>query len=232
VHRMYATGHTLSQFTTTLRTDVPMNPFALVMHGLDDASRAQSPSFADIARPLAALLDGAVMVAHGPTMDVEFLTRAFAACDIDVPALLHPIDTITLARRAFRAPSYALHAVCEHLQLPPRRWHRAHEDVAALHDVWNALVPVFSPPNLRDLWEVRIGQKSRVFVRTAVDQTLRALAESGESARVFARPPGDAPTAIACTVVHYDSPHVHLRAPSGHVRVLRADRIVRIERSA
>lgn len=220
--------------TTLLRADVPSCEGALAAHGIDDAMLQDAPSFAEVADELALFFEGAVLVAHGATLDRAFLNAAFAS--VGAPTrVTHMIDTVLLARRAVLAPSYRLATVAAQLGLPPRRWHRAEEDVSALADVFRALVEILRPESPRDLWQVRAGVRLPALVRDSVARRL----DRGRDGRPFAvivRQPGRPPRRMVGRVLRWDPPHLTLGlGASGRVRgvsILRADRILRIDELA
>src|SRR4051812_7829028 len=48
------------------------------IHGIDAAAIADAPTFSDVAERTAALLDGAVFVAHGASWDIAFVEAEMA----------------------------------------------------------------------------------------------------------------------------------------------------------
>lgn len=224
-------GQVEGALTTLLRADVPSSEGALAAHGIDDAMLHDAPTFAEVAPALTALLEGAVMVAHGASLDRAFLNGAFAS--IGAPTrVTHMLDTVLLARRAVLAPSYRLAAVAAALGLPPRRWHRAEEDVAALGDILARLVEVLRPASPRDLWQVRAGVRLPSIVRDTITRRLDR-GRDGKPFAVIVRQPGRVPRRMVGRVMRWESPHLTLGlGASGRIRgvsILRADRILRID---
>ncbi len=82
VVRLDADGHELDRFASLVRPAGPIPPEATAVHGIDDASVAAAPGFAELARELLALLDGAVFVAHNADFDLPLLEHAFARAGI------------------------------------------------------------------------------------------------------------------------------------------------------
>jgi DNA polymerase III epsilon subunit family exonuclease len=101
VVRLDADGVELDRFASLVRPAGPIPPEATAVHGIDDASAASAPTFAELAPELLALLDGAVFVAHNADFDLPLLEHAFAragiryrpsgvACTLDAFRLLEP----------------------------------------------------------------------------------------------------------------------------------------------
>jgi DNA polymerase III epsilon subunit-like protein len=158
---------------TLVRSGVPSAPAAQAAHGIDEALLTDAPPFVEVLPALESLLDGAVPVLHGAALDRVFLNRAFEAHG-SRSRIRQVIDTVLLARRAVLAKSYRLAAVCDHLGVPPRRWHRAREDVLAVQEVFQRVTSLLRPESARDLWQVRAGVRAPTMVRDAVARTLTA----------------------------------------------------------
>ena len=221
-------GVVVEEFATLLHTDAPIAAAAGALHGIDLAALVGAPTFAEIAPRLEEMLSGAVPVMHGAELDVRFLDRAFAAAGRTRrvgPAL----DTLRLARRALHARRYSLSSLCGSLDLTPVRWHRAAEDVRALHALFNRICASLAPVNALDLWQVRAAD-GRVLVRAVIAGALAAAVGSPRPVRLVVRTPGHAEREIVARVLWFRSPHVGL-APAGTALVpaiLRADRVLRV----
>lgn len=128
------------------------------IHGIAEADLAGAPTFDRVAPEVLALLDGAIPVAHGCTLDRAFLDAELARAGR--PERVGPfVDTLVLARRAFAAPSHALAAIAKRLGLPaPVRSHRALDDVRTMRGVYARCVSLLAPTTPRDLLQVRIGE--------------------------------------------------------------------------
>jgi DNA polymerase III epsilon subunit-like protein len=224
-------GTVLEQFVSLVAPEVPPSPAAIAMHGLDAAALADAPRFDTIAPRIASLLAGAVPIAHGVALDVAFLSRALTQAGCDAAPLSFVLDTVTLARRALASPRYTLRELCRTLGLPARRWHRALEDVEALRAVFPCLVRELAPPDARDLWEVRVGQREAVRVRHSLAERITALAKSHAPASFVFRPRRRPPSVLRGVVERWTPPHVYIR-PAGTrsgLQIVRADRLLRIE---
>lgn len=205
------------------------SPQAAALHGIsqEEISFGAPPD-----RALDAFLnaiDGCVLVGHGIEMDLVFLQRAIARWLPQRSAPVFAIDTLTLARRAVRAPRYTLEALCSTLALPKQRFHRAHGDALATMALLKNLQPMFAPTTARDLWEVRVGQEQAVRVRRSIADRIASLKSSQRPAQFVVRHGGHAPRTVRGSVEHWDEPHVRVRRSSATPILLRADRILRIE---
>lgn len=202
------------------------------VHGIDGAALLGAPTFADLKDQVAALFDGAVLVAHGASWDVAFLEAEMARAGRPMP-LLHYVDTLNLSRRTFGLKKHSLEALRQHFDLDRSRAHRADADVTALRAVWGKCVEAVEPKTPRDVWEVRVTE------RKARDQILAECTEAVASRqpitvvyRPRARPPEPMQMVLVEIVAGLDPPRViGYQLPGRGRRELRADRILRIERS-
>jgi len=131
VVRLDAEGVELDRFASLVRPAGPIPAEAIAVHGIDDASVADAPSFAEVAGELVGLLEGAVFVAHNAGFDLPLLEHAFAragiryrphgvACTLDAFRLLEPVER-----------SHRLESLCERHGVPLDDAHDARGDVLA-----------------------------------------------------------------------------------------------------
>jgi DNA polymerase-3 subunit epsilon len=199
------------------------------VHGIDPADVARAPSFAALAPSVEALLDGAIVVAHAAEWDVAFLEAELARAGRP-RRIEHYLDTLALSRRSFALPSHRLVALCESLGIPHATAHRAASDVAALRAVFERVLAVLVPASPRDLWHVRIGQKSaRPDVVAAAIQAADHEAPVTVRYRPARRGPEDLLFRVTSVRTDLDPPRVlGYLVPSRSRRELRADRILAI----
>lgn len=201
------------------------------VHGIFATALEDAPSFAQIAPRVASLLTGAVLVAHGASWDVSFIVAEMARAGSPFPIPFY-VDTLNLSRRTFGLKRHSLDALRAHFELDTARAHRADADVAALRAVWERCVASLEPKTPRDVWEVRIAE------RTARDQILAECGDavtSGEPIIVVYRPRGrpaePMEMVLSAIATGLDPPRViGYQLPGRGRRELRADRILRIER--
>lgn len=131
VVRLDAEGLELDRFASLVRPAGPIPSEATAVHGIDDASVADAPSFSEVAGELVGLLDGAVFVAHNAGFDLPLLEHAFAragiryrpdgvACTLDAFRLLEPVER-----------SHRLESLCQRHGVPLDDAHDARGDVLA-----------------------------------------------------------------------------------------------------
>jgi DNA polymerase-3 subunit epsilon len=200
------------------------------VHGLDAVVLAGAPAFERVAPEITAILDGAILVAHGAKWDVRFL---LAECGrVGIPLRLeHWIDTLMLARRAFAFQSYSLDALAVELGIERGRAHRAESDVRVTRAVFDRCVAELSPVSARDLWEVRVGERR---ARQAILEAASAAAFGKAPVIVTYRAARRAPEPLKMVLLEVrsdlDPPRVvGYQLPGRGRRQLRADRILRIE---
>lgn len=200
------------------------------VHGIDPAAVAAAPTFAEVSARVEALLDGAVLVAHGAPWDVAFLEAELARAGRP-RKIPHYLDTLNLSRRAFALPSHSLSSLCAELGISRARAHRAADDVTALRELWRRVVEVLAPKTPRDLWHVRVGERR---ARPELVAAAVQACERGEPVRVRYRPArrGQEDLVVVVTAVRtdLDPPRVlGYLLPTRSRRELRADRILSIE---
>jgi DNA polymerase III subunit epsilon len=200
------------------------------VHGISEESLQSAPTFREIEPSLWAILDGAILVAHGASWDIAFLRAEWERLGIARP-LEHHLDTLTLSRRVFAFPSHSLSALCKELGIERARSHRAEDDVRALRELFERVVGELAPSTPRDLWHVRIGEKA---ARPEIlDAALRAQ-EAGQPVLVRYRPARrkaeELQFVITSVTTRLDPPRVlGYLLPGRGRRELRADRILAIE---
>ncbi len=200
------------------------------VHGLDAAALAGSPRFEAVAERVLQALDGAVLVAHAAAWDVRFLLAELRRAGRDV-RIEHWLDTLALARRSFAFHSYSLDALCRELSIERGVAHRADSDVRALRAVFDRCVATLSPVSVRDLWEVRVGERK---ARQAILDACEAAVKHGAPVTVTYRAARRAPEPLEMVLLEVrsdlDPPGVvGYQLPGRGRRQLRVDRILRIE---
>ncbi|AKU96586.1 DNA polymerase III epsilon subunit [Labilithrix luteola] len=201
------------------------------IHGIFASALAGAPVFASLVDHVTALLDGAVLVAHGASWDVAFLEAELARAG-SATRIPFYIDTLNLSRRTFGLPRHSLDALREHFGLDRSRAHRADADVAALRAVWERCLQALEPSTARDVWEVRIAEKR---AREQILAECKSAIEAKVPVEVVYRPRARKPEPMRMVLVELltglDPPRViGYQLPGRGRRELRADRILRIDR--
>jgi DNA polymerase-3 subunit epsilon len=200
------------------------------VHGLDAAKLAGAPPFPAVAPDIVAALDGAIFVAHGAAWDVAFLLAECRRYGVEL-SLEHWLDTLVLARRSFAFHSFSLGALCGYLGIERGQAHRAESDVRATRALFDRCVAVLAPVTVRDLWEVRVGQR---LARHAIVDACSAAVAHGEPVAVSYRPARRSVETLVMVLLEIrsdlDPPRiVGYQLPGRGRRQLRADRILRID---
>lgn len=139
VVRLDRTGEPKTEFVTLVNPGRDIGPTRI--HGITARDIIRAPSFSEIAGDVAALLAGAVFVAHNVRFDADFIEAELGRVTKQQPPLA-TLCTMTMARRIDEAaPSYRLGALCEHLGLPrPQGAHSALDDARATALLFGALL--------------------------------------------------------------------------------------------
>lgn len=216
----------------TVRPGRRLDPAAAAVNGFSDDELAVAPPFAAAAGRLAALARGAVLIAHNLPFDMAFLSAELSR--IGRPPLASPaLDTLTLARRLLRRPSYSLAALAADLGLDAPT-HRALADVSALRGLFTHLLGRMSElgvETLGDALRLERGLLPGAPEPEAPPLIARALAE-GRPLRIRYRSRGQ-PAPISRTIrplyLTREIKGVYLRAFCELRQDLRAFAIEKIE---
>jgi DNA polymerase-3 subunit epsilon len=223
-------GRQRSAFLCTLVDPGERVGGAAHVHGLDSAQLAGAPHFDSVARDVVAALDGAIFVAHGAKWDVRFLLAECVRSGVEL-RLEHWLDTLVLARRAFAFHTYSLGALCTKLEIERGQAHRAQSDVRATRALFDRCVALLAPVSPRDLWEVRVGERT---ARQAIVDACSTAVERGAPVVITYRAARRAAEPLSMVLLEVrsdlDPPRVvGYQLPGRGRRQLRADRILRIE---
>jgi DNA polymerase-3 subunit epsilon len=210
----------------------PLDPEAATVNGLADAELAAAPPFAVLAPAVLALAEGAVPVAHNVRFDLAFLGAELRSAGF--PALCGPsLDTLALARRLLRRPSYSLAALAAELGLPAPT-HRAMADVETTRALFWRLAELMAEAGVSTLGDaLRLERGLRPGLAEPEPPALiaRALAE-GLSLRIIYRS-RSSPEPTARTVrpiyVSVESSGLYLKAFCELRQDVRAFAVAKIE---
>jgi DNA polymerase-3 subunit epsilon len=127
-------GVPVGQFESLVDPGRPISVGAYRVNRISADMLLDAPPFEQVADPLLALMDGAVLVAHNAPFDLGFL-----AAELEIAQLLPPegpvVDTLTLARRAYSFARNGLQAVASALEIEAGPAHRAMGDVCTTRGV-------------------------------------------------------------------------------------------------
>jgi ribonuclease HI/DNA polymerase-3 subunit epsilon len=126
---------------------VYLNPERLVgsseaIHGLSDAFLADKALFASIAQQLCDFVEGAEIIAHNASFDMNFLEAELRRCGL--PPLADRVqvtDTLAIAKRKHAGQKNSLDALVKRYDIKPRdrKYHGALLDAEILADVYLAM---------------------------------------------------------------------------------------------
>lgn len=135
-------GVELERFESLVDPGRAISPGAARVNRITAEMLRDALSFAQIAGPLLAVIQGAVLVAHNAPFDLCFLAAELEIAHLPVPD--NPVvDTLALTRRAYRLPRNSLGDVVAALGVQVAPTHRALSDARA---TWGVLEQI-----LRDL---------------------------------------------------------------------------------
>jgi DNA polymerase-3 subunit epsilon len=115
---------------------------ALAVHGISNAHLADKPIFGDIVAEFMAFIDGAHLVAHNATFDINFINAEFARLGHPAIAADRIVDTLLIARRKHPMGPNSLDALCRRYGIDNTRRtkHGALLDSELLSEVYIELI--------------------------------------------------------------------------------------------
>lgn len=124
------------RFSSLVNPGRRIGPGAQAVNGITDSMVADAPCFHELLDDVLSLLDGTVIVAHNAPFDLGFINHELRLSW--QPHLKNSaVDTLAIARRAYRFPSNSLDALTRRLGLPHPAQHRALGDALAVrHLLW------------------------------------------------------------------------------------------------
>lgn len=130
----FRNGKLIEQRSWLINPGVSINTNATAIHGIDDAMVQGQPGFPAILPAFARFIDGAVLIGHNASFDINFINAEIAR--LKEPPVI-PDHEIIDSLRLFRAwypdlPSHKLSAIIAHFQLPEGHFHRALDDANML----------------------------------------------------------------------------------------------------
>lgn len=159
---LVAQHHMLCQPPESLRWFDEIN---MSIHGISPEDVANQPPFA-VRLPQALDIVGDLpVIAHNAAFDIGALRSACDADGIDWPTLTYACSLVLARRSSLGLLSYRLPLVCEALDVPQGRHHRADDDAAAAALIVRALAHRASVDSLDDLaasMMVRLGRITQV----------------------------------------------------------------------
>ncbi len=139
----------LTEYQQLVNPQRASDPGALRVHGITDAMVREAPLFAHIVDQVLSLLDGAVFVGHNALFDMGFLRAELERAQRPRPRIA-ALDTLTLARECWYAPSYSLDNLCRGLGIR-KHGHRALGDAEATRQLFRQIREVLAEQEVRTL---------------------------------------------------------------------------------
>ena len=151
-------GKEVARWSTLVNPGVGIPHFIQSLTGIDDAMVENAPTFAEVAKPLLDILDGAVLVAHNVRFDHGFLLNELAR--LDIALRIKTLCTVRLSRKLYpQHKSHGLDAILQRHGLHTQARHRAMGDV----DVVLAWLAVAS----RELGSLAVQRESAALLQSS-----------------------------------------------------------------
>lgn len=131
-------GHAPVLFSSLVNPGRPISATASKISGIFDEHVRAQPAFSSVAEEVYRLLDGAVVVAHQASFDVEFLSTEFAVARHALP-ISPVVDTLSLARTYFNFQYNSLQALARTFRVRRGTAHRAMGDCITTYEVFRRI---------------------------------------------------------------------------------------------
>jgi DNA polymerase-3 subunit epsilon len=174
-----AQGRVEGEWVTLLNPQRDLGPQHI--HGILTADVLAAPDFADVARHLAGLLAGRMVVGHNVEFDLGFLRAEFARLGVAVPLITErAMCTMALAGYLYPGARRTLGACCSAAGVSLEGWHSALADTRATAELFSHYLRQFpSPPP----WQWAYDEVSRLgwpeLPEVAFRPTVRAVHPGG-----------------------------------------------------
>lgn len=181
--RLDTDGVEIARYTRLVRPSRPIPAEATAVHGIGDEDVVTAPPFAEIAREVYELRDGAVFVAHNAPFDLAMLKHAFALAGIDY----NPVG-VACTLEAFRpldplAGDHRLQSICDRRGIAFEDAHDALGDVLAATALLRVLLDQGIAPETVELDHAAfLRLRSRGDRRPASERQIRRVFGMARSA--------------------------------------------------
>ncbi|WP_028281806.1 exonuclease domain-containing protein [Olleya marilimosa] len=120
----------IDEFTSLVNPEVYIPDYITSLTGIDNATVADAPTFAEVANDILAITEGTTFVAHNVNFDYNVIRNEFKALDIDFNR--KKLCTVRLSRKLLPGhKSYSLGKLCKSLDITIVDRHRARGDAEA-----------------------------------------------------------------------------------------------------
>lgn len=156
------------RFSSLVNPGRPMGAGAQTVSDITDSMVADAPRFRNVLDTVLPLLDGAVIVAHNVPFDLGFVNHELRLAW--QPHLKNlTVDTLAIARRAYRFPSNSLDALTQRLGLFHPQQHRALGDALAVKSLLWWLTDDLRAKGVQTLGDLMAVQHGRHPLAVVID---------------------------------------------------------------
>jgi DNA polymerase III epsilon subunit family exonuclease len=223
------------EFSVLINPDMAMPATAEGIHGIGDHMLVDAPRFGAIVEPMAAMLKGAIFVAHNARFDLGFLEAECDKAQVDFPEHGPIVDSLRVARTLFAFPSCGLGALSNRMAVDLTNHHRALADAQATLQVLRQMIATVDPHRTHSVagfLDLLTHMRKGGAARKQIKQRMRVAARGKATVAIDytqINGPGALTTTRRITVDAFQPPTIkawcHTR---GEQRIFRLDRIHRI----
>jgi DNA polymerase-3 subunit epsilon len=131
---------TLDSFETLIDPEIPIPEASIAIHHINDSMVQGKPHIQEVLPSLFTFIGKSIIVGHGITTDIAFITSAAKRHQIPCTLASHPyLDTLRMARMYGESPTNSLERLRQHFNISEEGAHRAMNDVVVNIEVFKYL---------------------------------------------------------------------------------------------
>lgn len=173
-------GEILDTFQSLVHPERRIPPFIVRFTGISPEMLADAPKARDIMPDFLRFIEGATLVGHNLSFDVNFLTHEAQLLGLPFP--VEGLDTILLSRRLLPGlKRFKLDMVAQYLQIQTHNRHRALGDAQVTADVFARLLERAKVQEIHTLGHLRLRQQLPVAWSGDITQVDAKMAARGRA---------------------------------------------------
>lgn len=134
----------LDSYETLIDPQTPISEASIAIHHITDLMVQGKPKIAEVIPTIFSFLGKSILVGHGITTDISFISNAAKRLNIPSKLSSHPfVDTLRLARLYGESPTNSLENLRRHFNIADEGAHRAMNDVIVNVEVFKYLARHF-----------------------------------------------------------------------------------------
>lgn len=151
----------------------------IAIHHITDNMVQHAPLFENLAKRIRDDMEGCIFVGHNVEFDFQFLQKAYAKTQFDMPNIVAKIDTLAISRRIYNFPRNDLQSLIVRFGLHAKVAHRASHDAYNTYQIFRMMMqnlpseesnPTTSIQNIENLFDVYARNSDKRTEHTSILQ--------------------------------------------------------------